>query len=93
MSGHPASRAGPEERRQAILEAGLSVFAAAGFEAAKLDDVADKAGIAKGTIHPFTGPINKQDGSARLKAGEKASDKDLSSMNFYVEGVEGSLPK
>ena len=44
-------------------------------------------------VHPFTGPINKQDGSPWLKAGEKASDKDLSSMNFYVEGVEGSLPK
>ena len=44
-------------------------------------------------VHPFTGPINKQDGSPWLKAGEKASDKDLSSMNFYVQGVEGSLPK
>jgi basic membrane protein A len=50
-------------------------------------------GIAKGTIHPFTGPINKQDGTVWLKDGEKASDKDLSSMNFYVEGVEGTLPK
>lgn len=50
-------------------------------------------GIAKGTLHPFTGPIKKQDGSPWLKEGEKASDKDLSSMNFYIEGVEGSLPK
>jgi basic membrane protein A and related proteins len=50
-------------------------------------------GITAGTLHPFTGPINKQDGSPWLKAGEKASDKDLSSMNFYVEGMEGSLPK
>jgi simple sugar transport system substrate-binding protein len=50
-------------------------------------------GIAGGTVHPFTGPIKKQDGSVWLKEGEKASDKDLSSMNFYVEGIEGSLPK
>ena len=49
--------------------------------------------IAKGTRHPFTGPINKQDGTPWLKAGEKAPDKDLLSMNFYVEGVEGALPK
>ena len=49
--------------------------------------------IAKGTRHPFTGPINKQDGTPWLKAGEKAPDKDLLGMNFYVEGVEGSLPK
>ena len=52
-----------------------------------------RQGIAAGTLHPFTGPINKQDGSPWLKAGEKASDKDLLSMNFYVEGIEGTLPK
>lgn len=49
--------------------------------------------IIKGTRHPFTGPIKKQDGSEWLKAGEKAADKDLLSMNFYVEGMEGALPK
>ena len=49
--------------------------------------------IIKGTRHPFTGPIKKQDGSEWLKAGEKAADKDLLSMNFYVEGIEGALPK
>jgi basic membrane protein A and related proteins len=61
-------------------------------DVAKLAETARDA-IAAGTVHPFTGPINKQDGSLWLKAGEKASDKDLSSMNFYVQGVEGSLPK
>jgi len=50
-------------------------------------------GIASGVVHPFTGPINKQDGTPWLQAGEKASDKDLSSMNFYVQGLEGALPK
>jgi basic membrane protein A len=57
--------------------------------------LAEKArdGIVAGTLHPFTGPINKQDGSPWLKAGETASDKDLASMNFYVEGMEGPLPK
>ncbi|MFV2093430.1 MAG: BMP family ABC transporter substrate-binding protein, partial [Hyphomicrobiales bacterium] len=49
--------------------------------------------ISAGTLHPFTGPINKQDGSVWLKAGETAPDGDLASMNFYVEGVEGDLPK
>jgi simple sugar transport system substrate-binding protein len=50
-------------------------------------------GIASGKLHPFTGPIKKQDGTVWLKEGETGSDKDLSSMNFYVEGIEGSLPK
>ncbi|MFD1704094.1 BMP family ABC transporter substrate-binding protein [Methylopila henanensis] len=54
---------------------------------------ATKAKIISGELHPFTGPINKQDGSPWLKEGEKASDKDLLSMNFFVQGVEGSLPK
>ncbi|MFT6772559.1 MAG: basic membrane protein A [Paracoccaceae bacterium] len=49
--------------------------------------------IAAGTLHPFTGPINKQDGSAWLAAGETADDGTLLGMNFYVEGVEGELPK
>lgn len=49
--------------------------------------------IAKGELHPFTGPLNKQDGKPFLKAGEKISDKDLSGMNFFVQGIEGTLPK
>lgn len=44
-------RRDPEARRQAILKAGLAVFAAEGFAATKLDDVAEKAGVAKGTIY------------------------------------------
>lgn len=61
-------------------------------DVAKLANEAHDA-IAAGKKHPFTGPLKKQDGSAWLKDGETVSDKDLASMNFYVEGVEGSLPK
>ena len=49
--------------------------------------------IVSGKFHPFTGPLNKQDGSVFLKEGEVVADGDLAGMNFYVEGVEGSLPK
>jgi AcrR family transcriptional regulator len=38
-------------RRAAILEAALDEFSARGFAAARLDDVARKAGVAKGTIY------------------------------------------
>ncbi|HEY4407447.1 MAG TPA: TetR/AcrR family transcriptional regulator [Xanthobacteraceae bacterium] len=41
------------ERRQVILEAALKEFSARGFAAARLDDVADAAGIAKGTIYLY----------------------------------------
>ena len=46
-----------------------------------------------GELEPFTGPINKQDGSVWLEAGQTAPDGDLLGMNFYVEGIEGVLPK
>lgn len=42
-----------EQRRQAILDAGLEVFSEHGFEAARLDDLAERAGVAKGTIYLF----------------------------------------
>ena len=49
--------------------------------------------IAAGTYHPFTGPINKQDGSPWLAEGETAPDGDLLGMNFYVEGITGDIPQ
>ena len=46
-------RVAPEARRQAILKAALAVFAEHGFEAARLDDVAARAGVAKGTLYLY----------------------------------------
>ena len=48
--------------------------------------------MAAGEYHPFTGPINKQDGSVWLEEGETASDEDLLGMDFYVEGLTGEIP-
>jgi simple sugar transport system substrate-binding protein len=50
-------------------------------------------GISAGTLHPFTGPINKQDGSVWLADGATAPDGDLLGMNFYVEGIVGDIPQ
>ncbi len=41
------------ERRDAILSAALEEFSAAGFAATRLDDVANRAGVAKGTIYLY----------------------------------------
>jgi len=57
-------------------------------EAEKLRD-----DIAAGAYHPFTGPINKQDGSAWLADGQTAPDGDLLGMGFYVEGIKGDIPQ
>ena len=48
-SNHRAERAA--ERRAAIVEAALEEFIARGFTATRLDDVARRAGVAKGTIY------------------------------------------
>jgi simple sugar transport system substrate-binding protein len=45
-----------------------------------------------GTYHPFTGPINRQDGTAWLAEGEIADDGTLAGMDFYVEGLTGEIP-
>jgi AcrR family transcriptional regulator len=39
------------ERRQAIIDAALEEFVARGFTATRLDDIATRAGVAKGTIY------------------------------------------
>lgn len=42
-----------QARREAILSAALDEFSASGFAAARLDDVAKRAGVAKGTIYLY----------------------------------------
>src|SRR6478735_3698709 len=39
------------ERRQAIIEAAMEEFISRGFAATRLDDIARRAGVAKGTIY------------------------------------------
>ena len=61
-------------------------------------DLRDKAlrtiaDIKSGKLHPFQGPIMNQDGKVMVPAGSVASDKQLLTMDWYVKGVEGKLPK
>ncbi|RKF13793.1 BMP family ABC transporter substrate-binding protein [Roseovarius spongiae] len=59
----------------------------------KQEALAMRDAIASGEYHPFTGPLNKQDGSEWLKEGETADDATLLGMNFYVEGIKGDIPQ
>src|SRR5689334_20134844 len=59
-AGRPGPRAGAERlkarslaKREAILAAALDEFSSQGFAAARLDDVARRAGVAKGTIYLY----------------------------------------
>lgn len=49
----PRWRRTPEERPRQILEAGLAVFGEQGLKGARLDDIAERAGISKGTIYLY----------------------------------------
>jgi AcrR family transcriptional regulator len=84
-----ARRPQAAERRQAILDAALAVFAEHGYEAARLDDVAAKAGVAKGTLYLYfkdkealfealvrgaVSPLMDQVGQAAAMPGMKAGD-------------------
>ncbi len=49
----PRWRRLPEERPRQILDAALEVFAERGLAAARLDDIAKRAGLSKGTIYLY----------------------------------------
>jgi AcrR family transcriptional regulator len=49
----PRRREQKLHRQEEILAAGFEVFAAHGYEAARIDEVARRAGIAKGTIYLY----------------------------------------
>ena len=51
------------------------------------------ASIESGEFHPFTGPIKDQTGVEKIAAGVTASNAELASMNYYVEGMKADLPK
>jgi len=46
-----------------------------------------------GKLHAFSGPINDQSGKQVVAAGAVADDGMLAGMNFYIEGIDGELPK
>jgi simple sugar transport system substrate-binding protein len=53
---------------------------------------ARKADIVAGRLHPFSGRIVDRDGTVRL-AGGVMPDAQIATMNYFVEGVVGTLPK
>ena len=52
-----------------------------------------EAKIASGELHPFAGPIYRQDGTMAIGTGEVLDDGTLLGMNWYVQGVDDKLPQ
>jgi len=56
--------------------------------------VAEKAAALKtGAFHPFAGPIKDQTGKVVVPAGQTPKDGELLGMNYFVQGVQGTIPK
>lgn len=51
------------------------------------------AGFKRGTFNPFKGPIRDQSGKVRVAAGKRMTFHEIVEWNWYVQGVEGKLPK
>jgi len=49
--------------------------------------------IKAGTWDVFTGEVKDQTGAVKVPAGQKMSDQDMLNFNWFVQGVEGTIPK
>jgi basic membrane protein A and related proteins len=72
---------------------GLAPFGRAVPRAVARKVLALKAKMAQGQDMSFAGPIVDQAGVLRVKRGGKASDQELLSMLWFVQGVSGTLPE
>jgi basic membrane protein A len=52
-----------------------------------------KRDIATGKLLPFAGPLKDNTGAVRLAAGSALTHEQLMAINWYVDGVDGSIPK
>jgi simple sugar transport system substrate-binding protein len=52
-----------------------------------------KRDIAAGKLIPFAGPLKDNGGATKVAAGSALTHEQLMAINWYVEGVDGSVPK
>ncbi len=52
-----------------------------------------KAKIMKNELNIFAGPLKDQTGAVKVPAGQALSDKDQLGWSWFVEGVDGTIPK
>ena len=72
---------------------GLAPFGPMVPEETKKAVAAAKGAIIAGKKKVFRGPIKNQNGEIAIPEGTVPTDQELFSMNYFVEGVEGKIPK
>ena len=72
---------------------GLSSFHASVPKPVQQKVLAELKKMKEGKDDSFLGPIKDQDGKAVIAAGQRATDKELLTMKWFVEGVVGKIPE
>ncbi|GAB1486839.1 hypothetical protein MASR2M79_18900 [Aminivibrio sp.] len=49
--------------------------------------------IVSGTWDVFHGPLKDQSGAVKVPEGQNMTDAEMLSMNWFIEGVKGEIPK
>ena len=88
----PRWRRLPEERPAQILDAALDVFAERGVAAARLEDIAKRAGVSKGTIYLYFPnkevlfrEVIRQTVVSEIESGERAFEQATTSATVSLE--------
>lgn len=103
-SAPPKWRRRPEDRPQQIIEAALAVFGECGLANARLQEIADRAGVSKGTIYLYFPnkeelfrEMIRQTAVAAIESGEKTvgngtpTDQLRSAMRAYWKFVRSPV--
>jgi AcrR family transcriptional regulator len=90
-SARPKWRRRPEHRPQQIIEAALEVFGECGLANARLQDIANRAGVSKGTIYLYFPnkeelfrEMVRQTIVAAIESGEKTADRGTPTEQLCV---------
>ncbi|HWI80803.1 BMP family ABC transporter substrate-binding protein [Ramlibacter sp.] len=62
-------------------------------KAVQQEVLARQSDIARGKLHPFTGPLRDNEGREVLARGRVMPDEQILGMNYLVEGVQGKVAK
>jgi basic membrane lipoprotein Med (substrate-binding protein (PBP1-ABC) superfamily) len=72
---------------------GISAFHASVPKPVRDKVLAELGKMKEGKDDSFLGPIKDQDGNVKIQAGQRATDQELLTMKFFVEGVVGKIPE
>jgi simple sugar transport system substrate-binding protein len=75
---------------------GSGMFTLAPFTNMSPEEVSEatriRDALAAGTLHPFEGPITRQDGQVVIPAGQRLTDDQIRAQNYFYQGIDVAMP-